>query len=123
MRNLVLVSVTVLVALALVGCGGLTKEKAEKVIKDYYGAQLKEIKDGKTPAPQALMDKTAKDAGFKDWADFNAKAVKSLGAEGYTKAYTDAGKWYTDECKKWGDEQAKKAGAPAEPKEKEEEKK
>jgi hypothetical protein len=123
MRKLALVGLTVLVAMALVGCGGVTKEKAEKVYKDYLSAQLKETKDGKNPAPQALMDKAAKDNGFKDWADFAAKSTKSLGADGWTKVSQEVTKWYEGEVKKWTEEQMKKAaGGGGEPDKKDEKK-
>lgn len=125
MRKFALVGLTVLVACALVGCGGVTKEKAEKVYKDYYTMVLKDMKDGKSGNSTEYMNKAAAANGFKDWTDFATKAAKSLGADGWTKVTAEITKWMETETKKVTDEMTKKAmaGAGGEKKEEPEPKK
>jgi len=117
MRNVLLLGVTLLVGLALIGCGGgVSKEKVEKTWKDYYGALLKGAKEKKEVKGDEAYAKAAKDNGFKDWNDFTTKATKALGADEWTKATKKASDWYTAELKKITDAATKEAGEKTEEK-------
>jgi hypothetical protein len=105
-----LIGLTIMVGAALVGCGGgVTKEKAEKVYKDYYSAVLKAAKDGKEIKSEEAMNKAAKDNGFTDWKDFSTKATTALGADGWKEVVDNVTKWYTEENKKMIEEKTKAA--------------
>ena len=79
MRNVALLGLTVLVGVALVGCGGgMTEEKYKNVMKKYYEQNLAAVKDGKEFDSDKAWAEAVKAEGFADKAAFD-KAVGEWG--------------------------------------------